>query len=142
VACLKARWDVAEALRAAGATLHPVELDAGRTRQLRSLTRLIRQLDPVGVHTPTSTMPRSRPATLIADKAYSHPSIWKALRRHRIRTVFPERSDQAEHRAARGSRGGRPPAFDPETYQGRNVVERAFGRLKQRHRHPLRQARP
>ena len=64
-------------------------------------------------------------------RAYSHPSTRTALRRRPIRTVIPERSDQAVHRAARGSRGGRPPAFDPETYKRRNVVEPAFGRLEQ-----------
>ena len=31
----------------------------------------------------------------------------------------------------RGSRGGRPPAFDPLIYRRRNVVERCFNRLKQ-----------
>ena len=34
VAFLKSRWDVADDLRAAGATLHPVALDRGRARQL------------------------------------------------------------------------------------------------------------
>jgi transposase InsO family protein len=32
---------------------------------------------------------------------------------------------------AKGSRGGRPPAFDPDLYADRNVVERCFNRLKQ-----------
>ena len=68
---------------------------------------------------------------MIADKAYSHPSTRLALRRRGIRTVIPQRRDQIAHRRARGRRGGRPPAFDSETYKGRNVVERAFGRLKQ-----------
>jgi transposase len=86
-------------------------------------------LDDIAV--PTGGRPRSRPQVLIADKAYSHPSTRKALRRRRIRTVIPERCDQQAHRATRGSRGGPPPAFDAETYKGRNVVERAFGRLKQ-----------
>ena len=31
----------------------------------------------------------------------------------------------------KGSRGGRPPRFDPEIYADRNVVERCFNRLKQ-----------
>ncbi|WP_167344630.1 transposase [Amycolatopsis thermoflava] len=39
--------------------------------------------------------------------------------------------DQIARRAARGSRGGRPPAFDAEAYKRRNVVERCFNRLKQ-----------
>lgn len=86
-------------------------------------------LDDIAV--PTGARPRSRPATLIADKAYSHPSTREALRSRGIRTVIPERSDQKAHRAARGSRGGRPPTFDRDAYRDRNVVERAFGRLKQ-----------
>ncbi|MGV9677979.1 IS5 family transposase, partial [Nocardia sp. NPDC003482] len=38
---------------------------------------------------------------------------------------------QVHARAAKGSHGGRPPAFDRETYTRRNVVERCFNRLKQ-----------
>ncbi len=79
----------------------------------------------------TGGRPRSRPSTVIADKAYSHPSTRTALRKRGIRAVIPQRRDQIAHRRAKGSRGGRPPAFDPQTYKGRNVVERAFGRLKQ-----------
>lgn len=84
-----------------------------------------------GIAVPTGGRPRSRPAAVIADKASSHPSTWQALRRKRIRVVIPQRSDQIAHRPARGSSGGRPPAFDRETYRRRNVVERAFGRPKQ-----------
>ena len=75
--------------------------------------------------------PRRRPDCVIADKAYSHPSTRKALRRRRIRVVIPEKSDQLAYRKTKGSRGGRPPRFDAETYRDRNVVERAFNRLKQ-----------
>jgi transposase len=35
------------------------------------------------------------------------------------------------YRLRRGSRGGRPPAFDRETYKQRNTVERCINRLKQ-----------
>ncbi len=84
-----------------------------------------------GIAVPTGARPRSRPTTVIADKAYSHPSTRQALRRKKIRVVIPQRSDQIGYRQARGSSGGRPPAFDRETYRRRNVVERAFGRLKQ-----------
>ncbi|WP_202961478.1 transposase [Amycolatopsis sp. ATCC 39116] len=49
---------------------------------------------------------------------------WVGRRRGRAR-------DQIARRAARGSRGGRPPAFDFEAYKRRNVVERCFTRLKQ-----------
>jgi transposase len=65
-----------------------------------------------------------------ADKTYSHPSTRKALRARKIPHTIPERSDQISHRKARGSRGGRPPAFDPRTYRERNTVERGFKRLK------------
>jgi transposase len=75
--------------------------------------------------------PRSRPDCLIADKAYSHPSTRKALRQKGIRAVIPEKSDQLARRQAKGSRGGRPPGFDAETYRDRNLVERSFNRLKQ-----------
>lgn len=44
--------------------------------------------------------------------------------------VIPEKSDQIAHRAGKGRHGGRPHQFDPETYRDRNVVERAFNRLK------------
>ena len=74
--------------------------------------------------------PRRRPDRVIADKAYSHPSTRQALRRRGIGAVIPERSDQLSQRAAKGRRGGRPPQFDTQLYRGRNVVERAFNRLK------------
>ena len=42
-----------------------------------------------------------------------------------------QRIDQIEHRKAKGSAGGRPPAFDPVLYRQRNTIERSFSRLKQ-----------
>lgn len=74
--------------------------------------------------------PRSRPDCVIADKAYSHTSTRIALRRRGIRVVIPEKRDQIAYRKAKGRVGGRPPGFDPELYRDRNVVERAFNRLK------------
>jgi putative transposase len=73
---------------------------------------------------------RRRRVRLLADKAYSHPSTRHELRRRRIPHTIPERSDQREHRASRGSKGGRPPSFDPACYAQRNTIERGFGRLK------------
>jgi transposase len=75
--------------------------------------------------------PRTRPGRLLADKAYSNKAIRGYLRRRRINTTIPEPDDQIAHRRARGSAGGRPPAFDPETYKLRNIVERAINKLKQ-----------
>jgi transposase len=68
---------------------------------------------------------------VIADRAYSHPSTRAALRARRIGFTCPERIDQITHRRAKGSTGGRPPAFDHEIYARRNVIERCFARLKQ-----------
>ncbi len=53
---------------------------------------------------------------LLADKGYAHDSTRIHLRAQRIAHMIPERSDQIARRAARGSRGGRPPAFDPLIY--------------------------
>ena len=74
---------------------------------------------------------RSRPDAVLGDKAYSHPSTRKALRRFGIRAVIPERRDQIAYRQAKGSAGGRPPHFDAVAYRGRNVVERCFNKLKE-----------
>jgi transposase len=68
---------------------------------------------------------------LLADKGYAHDSTRAALRRRRIRHAIPERRDQIARRAAKGSRGGRPPGFDRAACKQRNVVERCFNRLKQ-----------
>lgn len=68
---------------------------------------------------------------LLADKAYSHPSTRRELRRRRVKHTIPERRDQIAHRKAKGSAGGRPPAFDAVIYKQRNTMERAFNRLKQ-----------
>lgn len=68
---------------------------------------------------------------LLADKAYSHPSTRAQLRAKKIAHTIPQRSDQIARRKAKGSAGGRPPAFDAEIYKDRNTVERGFGRLKQ-----------
>jgi putative transposase len=67
---------------------------------------------------------------LLADKAYSHQSTRKHLRALRIPHTIPERSDQIAHRKAKGSHGGRPPAFNTDLYRHRNTVERGFSRLK------------
>ena len=75
--------------------------------------------------------PRTRPEALLADKAYSSRAIRAELRRRGIVAVIPEPRDQQGHRRRRGSAGGRPVTYDPVTYKGRNVVERAFCLLKQ-----------
>jgi len=93
--------------------------------------QLLPLLDGISVARIGPGRPRCRPDAVIADKAYSHPSTRQAMRDRRIAFVSPERDDQIAHRAAKGSRGGRPPVFDAEVYKQRNVVERCFNRLKQ-----------
>lgn len=88
-------------------------------------------LDRVRVPRRGPGRPRSRPARVLADKAYSHPSTRAMLRRRGIAMTSPERSDQIARRHAHGATGGRPCAFDQDAYRGRNVVERYFQRLKQ-----------
>ncbi|WP_328458748.1 IS5 family transposase [Streptomyces sp. NBC_00386] len=75
--------------------------------------------------------PRTRPDVVLADRAYSSRAIRDHLRKRGIRTVIPVPADQRGHRLRRGSRGGRPPAFDREIYKQRNTVERCINRLKQ-----------
>jgi transposase len=93
--------------------------------------QLLPLLDQIAVGRDGPGRPRSKPDRVLADKAYSHPSTRATMRARGIAFTSPERSDQIAHRKAKGSRGGRPPAFDPDRYAGRNVVERCFNRLKQ-----------
>ena len=74
--------------------------------------------------------PRTRPAQILADKAYSSRTIRAHLRRRRIRATIPEPANQRANRLARGSNGGRPPQFSPEDYKQRNIIERAINKLK------------
>ncbi|MFF2309432.1 IS5 family transposase [Streptomyces albidoflavus] len=75
--------------------------------------------------------PRTRPDVVLGDKAYSSRAIREHPRKRGIRAVTPRPADQRGPRLRRGSRGGRPPAFDREAYEQRNTVERCINRLKQ-----------
>jgi transposase len=75
--------------------------------------------------------PRTRPGHVLADKACSSAAIRAHLRGRRIKATIPEPADQARNRLRRGSRGGRPSAFDAAAYKQRNIVERAFCQLRQ-----------
>lgn len=48
-----------------------------------------------------------------------------------IKAVIPQKKDEIAARKRKGSVGGRPPAFNAETYKIRNVVERHFNHVKQ-----------
>ena len=73
--------------------------------------------------------PRTRPGRVLGDKAYSSRAIRSYLRRRRIVATIPEPADQARNRVRRGRSAGRPPAFDPDSYTQRNIVERAINKL-------------
>jgi hypothetical protein len=75
---------------------------------------------------PGAGRPWTRPDRVRADKAYSSRATRTHLRDRGIGAVIPQPSDQVGHRRRRGSRGGRPPAFDRDDYRNRNVVEWGF----------------
>jgi len=86
--------------------------------QFETLMNAVRIKQPLG-------RPRQRPGALAGDKGYSYPRIRRWLRRHAVRAIIPQRSDQeARHR-------GRPLSFDREAYRRRNVIECCIGWLKE-----------
>jgi putative transposase len=105
-----------------------VALTAGQAADSPMLQPLLAQL---AVHRPGPGRPRTRPAAVIGDKAYSSRGTRTTLRARGIKTVIPQRSNEINNRLRRGSAGGRPPAFDSETYKNRNVIERSFNTHKQ-----------
>ncbi len=92
--------------------------------------QLIPVLDAIAVTRPGPGRPCTRPTRALADKAYEFRANRARLRRHGIRADTPVPGDQARHRQRRGTAGGRPPAFDPETHKDRHAVECGFNHLK------------
>lgn len=92
--------------------------------------QMIPVLEAIDVPAHGTTRARRRPQRVLADKAYSSRAVREWLRAHHIKATIPVPALQAGHRARRGSRGGRPPAFDAETYKDRHAVECAINKLK------------
>lgn len=63
--------------------------------------------------------PRTKPSQVVADKGYSSRMIRACVHQWGIGRTIPERADQVRNRLRRGSRGGRPPAFDQQVYTRR-----------------------
>lgn len=100
--------------------------------QAADTKELVALLDAVAVPRPGGRgRHRMRPDHLTADKAYGSKANRRSLRARGIPHTIPERDDVRASRARKGSRGGRPPNFNPVRYKTRNQVERGFGRLKQ-----------
>jgi len=67
--------------------------------------------------------PLTRPRRVSADRAYASAANRAYLRRRGIRATIANKLDQIAARRRKGSKGGRPPSFDPTLYVQRHAVD-------------------
>ena len=85
-------------------------------------------LRKIRIARPGGGRPRTRPDLVQADTSKGNRGH---LRDRGIKACIPSKADQDAHRKAKGSNGGWPTAFDPQTYQLRHAVECQINRPKQ-----------